>query len=72
MFLSLALGFYLNDLLKSSFTGFLIVGAIYLITGYIVYRFKDRMITTRILQAMFKEPPNNAENEQTETHEDEY
>jgi len=72
VFLSLALGLYLNYLLQSSFAGLLMVGAIYLIAGYIVYRFKERLITTRILQAMFKEPLINVENEQKETHEDEY
>ncbi len=73
VFLSLALGLYLNNVLNSSFAGLLIVGATYLIIGYIVYRFKDKlMLTTRILQAMFKEPLNNVENEHKETHEDEY
>jgi hypothetical protein len=73
VFLSLALGLYLNSLLNSSFAGLLIVGATYLIVGYIVYRFKDKlMLTTRILQAMIKEPLNNVENEHKETHEDEY
>lgn len=73
VFLSLALGLYLNNLLNSSFAGLLIVGVIYLLTGYIVYRLKDRlMLTTRILQAMIKEPLNKVENEHNETHEDEY
>jgi len=72
VFLSLALGFFLNDLFQSSFTGLLVVGAVYLITGYIVYRYKDKLITSRILHAMFKETLNSVENEQKETHEDEY
>ncbi len=73
VFLSLALGLYLNNLLNSSFAGLLIVGVIYLLTGYIVYRLKDRlMLTTRILQAMIKEPLNKVENEHNEIHEDEY
>jgi F0F1-type ATP synthase assembly protein I len=72
VFLSLALGLFLNDLFQSNFIGLLIVGLIYLIAGFIVYRFKDRLITTRILQAIFKEPLNNIENDQTESHEDEY
>jgi hypothetical protein len=73
VFLSLALGLYLNNLLNSSFAGLLIVGVIYLLTGYIVYKFKDRlMLTTRILQAMIKEPLNKVDNEHNETHEDEY
>ncbi len=72
VFLSLALGLFLNNVLQSSFAGLLIVGVVYLIAGYIVYHFKDRLITTRILQAMFKEPFNNVENEQKDTHEDEY
>jgi hypothetical protein len=73
VFLSLALGLYLNNLLNSSFAGLLIVGVIYLLTGYIVYKFKDRlMLTTRILQAMIKEPLNKVENEHNEIHEDEY
>lgn len=72
VFLSLALGLFLNHLLQSNFIGLLIVGLLYLIVGFIVYRFKDRLVTTRILQAMFKEPLNNIENEQAESHEDEY
>lgn len=72
IFLSLTLGLYLNELFGSNFIGLLIVGVLYLIAGFIIYRYKDSLITPRILQAMFKEPLQNVENEQKETHEDKY
>jgi len=72
VFLSLALALFLNDLFSSNFVGLVIIGSVYLAAGYFVFRYKDRLITSRILQAMFKEPLNNVENEQDETHENEY
>lgn len=52
-FFSLAMGFYLNSLLETSFVGFVLVGAFYLLIGLILIIFQDRIITNHLFQALF-------------------
>ena len=52
---SLALGFYLNEVLESRFLGFLIVGLIYLLICIILVIFKVKIITNPLFQALFSD-----------------
>ena len=54
-FASLALGFYLNHVLESSFLGFIAVGAIYLLICILLIVFKDKIITNQLFQAIFSD-----------------
>lgn len=72
VFLSLALGFYLNVVFGSSFLGLLVVGGLYIVIGIIIFRFKDRLITQPLFESMFKETKNEVENEKPQSYEDEY
>lgn len=54
-FFSLALGFYLNDLFDSTFLGFALIGAIFLLIGVLLILFKDKLITNRLFQTFFSE-----------------
>ncbi|NJN25713.1 MAG: hypothetical protein HC819_07000 [Cyclobacteriaceae bacterium] len=55
LFLSLALGFYLNMVLHSPFMGFLCVSLIYLAICIILLVFKGRIIKNRLFQAFFSD-----------------
>lgn len=54
-FCSLALGFYLNNLLESNYLGLLIVGLSYLVLCIILFVFKDKIITNNLFQAFFSD-----------------
>lgn len=54
-FASVALGFYLNGVLESKFIGFIIVSVIYLLICIILILFRDKIITNRLLQAIFSD-----------------
>ncbi len=72
VFLSLALGLYLNYVFGSSFLGLLLVGGLYIVVGIIIFQFKERLITHPLFESMFKETKNEVENESPKTYEDEY
>ncbi len=63
-FSSLALGYYLNGLLESSFLGFVIIGLIYLFICILLLIFKDKLITNQLLQAFFSDTLTRDEDEQ--------
>lgn len=54
-FASLALGFYLNSVLDSSFLGFVIISLIYLSICIVLVIFKDKIITNNLFQAIFSD-----------------
>ena len=64
LFASLALGFYLNTLLESTFLGFFLVGGLYLLICLTLILFKDKIITNNLLQAFFSDTLTRKENEQ--------
>ena len=49
LFGSLALGFYLSELIGNSYAGFLIIAGFYLIVALIVYAIKDKYMEKRII-----------------------
>lgn len=53
LFLSLALGFYLNILLNSQYLGFLCVSFLYLVICIFLFVFKGRIIKNQLIQAFF-------------------
>lgn len=56
IFLSIALALYLNQVLESTFVGFLIVGGFYLILSLIALLFKDNQVfKEKIMNGIFKE-----------------
>lgn len=52
-FLSLFLGYLLNDILNSNYLGFLIVGGGYLILSVLVIIYREKIITNRVIHAFF-------------------
>jgi hypothetical protein len=54
-FFSLALGFYLNELFDSTYLGFALLGALFLLVGILLVLFKDKLITNRLFQTFFSE-----------------
>jgi hypothetical protein len=54
-FFSMALAYFLNSQIESSFAGFAIVGGLYLTTGLILILSKDKLITNRLFQTFFSE-----------------
>ncbi len=65
-FFSLALGFYLNDIFQSSFIGFALIGAFYLLIGVLLLAFKDKLITNQLLQTFFSKTLIKGSDEQEE------
>lgn len=54
LFGSLALGFYLSDVIGNSYAGFLIVTGIYFLLAVIVYMIKDKYLEKSIINAVIK------------------
>lgn len=65
-FFSLALGFYLNDLFNSSFMGFAIIGAFYMLIAVLLAIFKDKLITNRLFNSFFSKTLISGNDEQDE------
>lgn len=65
-FFSLALGFYLNDVFDSTYLGFALLGAIFLLIGILLIIFKDKLITNRLFQTFFSETLIKESDEQEE------
>ena len=70
-FLSLALGSYLNGVLKSDFLGFGIIAILYLILGVILVLSRNKLITNHLFQAFFSDTLTQSSDEQDENSEDE-
>ena len=51
---SMGIAFGIGALLESTFWGYMIVAAIYLLTGVLVWVFRDRILKTPILMTFFK------------------
>lgn len=54
LFGSLALGFYLSELLGDTYSGFLIVTGFYFFVAVIIYALKDRYLEKHIISAVIK------------------
>ena len=54
LFASVALAHVLSDWIGRSYAGFLIVAAIYLVTGYVVFKNKERILRRPILNAIVR------------------
>lgn len=54
LFGSLALGFYLSELLGNSYSGFLIVTGFYFLVAIIIYAVKDKHMEKHIMNAVIK------------------
>ncbi len=54
LFVSLALGFYISELLGNSFGGFFIVSLFYFVLAVIIYLIKDKYIEKPIVNNMIK------------------
>ena len=54
LFTSLALGFYLSELLGNSFGGFFIMALLYFVLALIVYLIKDKYLEKPIINGMIK------------------
>lgn len=52
LFASLALGFYLSELLGNSYVGFLIVAGVYLLGALILISIKDNYLEKRIVNSL--------------------
>lgn len=65
-FFSLALGFFLNDLFGSSFMGFAIIGAFYMLSAILLAIFKDKLITNRLFNSFFSKTLISENDEQEE------
>jgi Putative Actinobacterial Holin-X, holin superfamily III len=63
LFISLALGFYLAELLVNSFGGFFIMAIIYFIFALIIYLIKDKYLEKPIINGMIKKIFKNEEEE---------
>ena len=55
LFASVALAHVLSDWIGRSYAGFLIVAALYLLTGYVVFKNKERMLRRPILNAIVRQ-----------------
>jgi hypothetical protein len=65
-FFSLALGFYLNELFESSFLGFALIGAFYMLIAILLVIFKDKLITNRLFHTFFSKTLISGNDEQDE------
>jgi len=54
LFVSLALGFYISELLGNSFGGFFIVSLFYFVLAIIIYLIKDKYLEKPIINNMVK------------------
>ena len=54
LFGSLALGFYLSELIGNSYSGFLIVTGFYFLVAVIIYSLKDKYMEKRIVNGVIK------------------
>lgn len=54
LFVSLAMGFYISDLLGNSFGGFFIVSLFYFVLAVLIYSLKDKYIEKPIINGMIK------------------
>lgn len=54
LFGSLALGFYLSEVLGNTYAGFLIIAGFYLLAALIVYLIKDKYMEKSITNAMIR------------------
>ncbi len=53
LFISLAVSFYLNEVLQSSYIGFLVVAAFYLFLIILLFLFKGKLIISNIVKNIF-------------------
>lgn len=54
LFGSLAMGFYLSELIGNSYSGFLIVTGVYFLVAIIIYLFKDKYMEKHIVNGVIK------------------
>lgn len=54
LFVSLALGFYISELLGNSYGGFFIVSLFYFVLAVLIYLLKDKYIEKPIINSMIK------------------
>lgn len=54
LFGSLAVGFYLSELIGNTYSGFLIVTGFYFVLAIIIYATKDRYLERHIISAVIK------------------
>lgn len=54
LFGSLALGFYLSELIGNSYSGFLIVTGIYFLVAILIYALKDKYMEKHIINGVIK------------------
>jgi hypothetical protein len=54
LFGSLALGFYLSELIGNSYAGFLIITGFYFLLAIIIYSVKDKFLEKRIVNGVIK------------------
>lgn len=54
LFGSLALGFYLSEIIGNTYSGFLIITGFYFVLAIIIYATKDRYLEHRIISAVIK------------------
>jgi hypothetical protein len=55
IFLGIALSFYLNSILESSWLGFLIVAGVYFIKIFLIVLFKEKLIRIPVMNAILKQ-----------------
>lgn len=53
-FFSLAGAFYLNDLLGSTYAGFLIMAGLTIVFGILIYAFRGKLITSIVYKVIFE------------------
>ncbi len=70
-FASMALGFYLNSTLNSSFLGFLIIGGLNLLICILLVMMRDKIITNPLFQTFFSETLIKESDEQDSDRENE-
>jgi hypothetical protein len=54
MFLSIGIAIYLGELLGNYYFGFLIMAAFYLITGLLLFKFRDKWLKAPIVNSLIK------------------
>ncbi len=64
LFATLALALFLNEVLRSTFWGFLIVSGLFFILGVIIFLLRGRLITNVIYRLVF--PPDYDESTETD------
>ena len=67
LFGSLALGFYLSELLGDTYSGFLIVTGFYFLLAIIIYAIKDKYVEKHIIDAVIKKFFRNRKDELNES-----